>query len=111
MSGLVAGDFVDHELDGLYSELGRPSIALERLLRAQLLMVLYSIRSEGQLMEQLNYNLLYRWLVGLEMDDPVWDQTVFVGLTAGRQTRARRPCALHLLIAGGRSPKSCAFAV
>jgi transposase len=63
--------------DQLYSEMGRPSIAPERLLRAQLLMVLYSIRSEGQLMEQLNYNLLYRWFVGLEMDDPVWVQTVF----------------------------------
>ncbi len=68
---------MDAEFDGLYSEMGRPSIAPERLLRAQLLMVLYSIRSEGQLMEQLNYNLLYRWFVGLEMDDPVWDQTVF----------------------------------
>jgi transposase len=68
---------MDAEFDGLYSEMGRPSIAPERLLRAQLLMVLYSIRSEGQLMEQLNYNLLYRWFVGLEMDDAVWDQTVF----------------------------------
>jgi transposase len=68
---------MDAEFDGLYSEMGRPSIAPERLLRAQLLMVLYSIRSESQLMEQLNYNLLYRWFVGLEMDDPVWDQTVF----------------------------------
>ena len=68
---------MDAEFDGLYSEMGRPSIAPERLLRAQLLMVLYSIRSEGQLMEQLNYNLLFRWFVGLEMDDPVWDQTVF----------------------------------
>ena len=104
-----------HELDRsfsrLYSKEGRPSIPPEQLLSALLLQVLYGIRSERQLMEQLNYNLLYRWLVGLEMDDPVWDQTVFVGLTAGRQTRARRPCALHLLIAGGRSPKSCAFAV
>ena len=61
---------MDAEFDGLYSEMGRPSIAPERLLRAQLLMVLYSIRSESQLMEQLNYNLLYRWFVGLEMDDP-----------------------------------------
>jgi transposase len=68
---------MDGEFDRLYSQMGRPSIAPERLLRAQLLMVLYSIRSEGQLMEQLNYNLLYRWFVGLEMDDPVWDQTVF----------------------------------
>jgi transposase len=68
---------MDEEFDQLYSQMGRPSIAPERLLRAQLLMVLYSIRSENQLMEQLNYNLLYRWFVGLEMDDRVWDQTVF----------------------------------
>ena len=68
---------MDTSFDQLYSGMGRPSIAPERLLRAQLLMVLYSIRSEGQLMEQLNYNLLYRWFVGLEMDDPVWDTTVF----------------------------------
>src|SRR5579863_1216338 len=68
---------MDSELAKLYAAKGRPSIAPERLLRAQLLMVLYSIRSERQLMEQLNYNLLFRWLVGLEMDDPVWDATVF----------------------------------
>jgi transposase len=68
---------LDGDFDGLYSEMGRPSIAPERLVRAQLLMVLYSIRSEVQLMEQLNYNLLYRWFVGLEMDDAVWDPTVF----------------------------------
>jgi transposase len=68
---------MDAELSKLYSSRGRPSIAPERLLRAQLLMVLYSIRSERQLMEQLNYNLLFRWFVGLEMDDPVWDVTVF----------------------------------
>jgi transposase len=68
---------MDAEFDRLYSDTGRPSIAPERLLRATLLMVLYSIRSERQLMEQLNYNLLFRWFVGLEMDDPVWDVTVF----------------------------------
>lgn len=68
---------LDEELEQLYSTTGRPSIAPERLLRASLLMVLYSIRSERQLMEQMNYNLLYRWFVGLEMDDPVWDVTVF----------------------------------
>jgi len=68
---------MDAELSKLYAAKGRPSIAPERLLRAQLLMVLFSIRSERQLMEQLNYNLLYRWFVGLEMDDPVWDVTVF----------------------------------
>lgn len=68
---------MDGELEQMYSATGRPSIAPERLLRASLLMVLYSIRSERQLMEQLNYNLLFRWFVGLEMDDPVWDVTVF----------------------------------
>ena len=61
----------------LYAKVGRPSIAPELLLRAQLLQILYSIRSERQLMEQLNYNLLFRWFVGLNMDDAVWDATVF----------------------------------
>lgn len=77
--GLVDGALrrMDSELGKLYAAKGRPSIAPERLLRAQLLMVLYSIRSERQLMEQLNYNLLFRWFVGVEMDDPVWDATVF----------------------------------
>ena len=68
---------MDAQLEQLYSTTGRPSIAPERLLRASLLMVLYSIRSERQLMEQMGYNLLFRWFVGLEMDDPVWDVTVF----------------------------------
>lgn len=61
----------------LYSGLGRPSIPPERLLRALLLQVLYSVRSERLLMEQLRYNFLYRWFVGLNMDDAVWDATVF----------------------------------
>jgi transposase len=68
---------MDAEFEKLYSDTGRPSIAPERLLRATLLMILYSIRSERQLMEQMNYNLLFRWFVGLEMDDAVWDVTVF----------------------------------
>ena len=63
--------------DALYARRGRPSIAPERLLRGLMLMVLYSIRSERQLMEQINYNLLYRWFVGLNPDDEVWDVTVF----------------------------------
>jgi transposase len=61
----------------LYARTGRPSIAPERLLRALLLQVLYTVRSERQLMEQLDYNLLFRWFVGLNADDPVWDPTVF----------------------------------
>ena len=68
---------LDGDFDRLYAATGRPSIAPERLLRAMLLMVLYSIRSERQLMEQMHYNLLFRWFVGLEMDDPIWDVTVF----------------------------------
>jgi len=68
---------MDAEFEKLYSGTGRPSIAPERLLRATLLMILFSVRSERQLMEQMNYNLLFRWFVGLEMDDPVWDVTVF----------------------------------
>lgn len=68
---------MDAGFSAMYSERGRPSIAPERLLRAQLLMVLYSISGEERLMEQLNYNLLFRWFVGLEMDDPVWDASVF----------------------------------
>jgi transposase len=61
----------------LYSPLGRPSIAPEKLLRALLLQILYSVRSERMLMEQLDYNLLFRWFVGLNMDEPVWNPTVF----------------------------------
>jgi transposase len=61
----------------MYSRIGRPSIAPEKLLRALLLQMLYTIRSERMLMEQLNYNLLFRWFVGLNMDDAVWDVTVF----------------------------------
>jgi transposase len=61
----------------LHAKTGRPSIAPEKLLRALLLQALYSVRSERMLMEQLNYNLLFRWFVGLNMDDSVWDVTVF----------------------------------
>jgi transposase len=61
----------------MYSQIGRPSIPPEKLLRALLLQVLYTVRSERMLMEQLEYNLLFRWFVGLNMDEPVWDVTVF----------------------------------
>src|SRR3972149_1030664 len=63
--------------EAMYAEGGRPSIPPEKLLRALLLQCLYSVRSERLLMEQLDYNLLFRWFVGLNMDDPVWDFTVF----------------------------------
>src|SRR5271170_3349448 len=87
---------MDKALDGMYATKGRPSIAPERLLRAQLLMVLYSIRSERQLMEQLDYNLLFRWFVGLEMDDAVWDVTVF---TKNRERLISGEASQQLLVA------------
>src|SRR5450432_3736041 len=63
--------------DEMYASFGRPSIAPEKLLRALLLQVLYSIRSERMLIEQLEYNLLFRWFVGLDMDEPVWVPSVY----------------------------------
>ncbi len=106
--------------EALYPQTGRPSIAPERLLRALLLQILYSIRSERLLMEQLDYNLLFRWFVGLTPDEPVWDPTAFTKhsdrLLAGEVAhafcaqvlaRARRPLipALGPLLAehGGKA--------
>ena len=63
--------------DSLYVKFGRPSVPPEQLLRALLLQVLYSVRSERLLMEQLDYNILFRWFVGLSLDEPVWDPTTF----------------------------------
>lgn len=68
---------LDADFAALYSGLGRSSIAPERLLRASLLQAFYTIRSERQLMEQIDYNLLYRWFVGLGVDDAVWDHSTF----------------------------------
>src|ERR1700674_2007629 len=68
---------LSRSLGRLYASEGRPSIPPEQLLSALLLQVFYGIRSERQLMEQLDYNLLYRWFVGLSPDDPVWDATVY----------------------------------
>jgi transposase len=81
--------------DSLYASGGRPSIAPERLVRALLLQALYSVRSERQLMEQLDYNLLFRWFVGLNMDDPIWDVTVF---TKNRERLLRGEVAERLLL-------------
>lgn len=68
---------LDADFDALYTDFGRPSIAPERLIRASLIQILFSVRSERQLMEQMQYNLLFRWFVGLGIDDPVWVPTVF----------------------------------
>jgi len=63
--------------DAMYATTGRPSIPPEKLLRAQLIQMLYSVRSERLLMEEIDYSLLYRWFVGMNLDEPVWDVTVF----------------------------------
>src|SRR5579863_10181316 len=68
---------MSRRFDEMYAKMGRPSIAPEKLLRALLLQVLYTVRSERLLMEQLDYNLLFRWFVGMNMDEGVWDATVF----------------------------------
>jgi transposase len=65
------------EFDSMYAQTGRPSVPPERLLRAVLLQIFYTARSERMLMEQMNYNLLFRWFVGLELDEPVWNHAVF----------------------------------
>src|SRR6056297_3475354 len=65
---------LDAEFDALYTDFGRPSIAPERLIRAGLLQILFGVRSERQLMEQMDYNFLFRWFVGLGIDDPVWGE-------------------------------------
>ena len=82
----------------LYATAGRPSMPPERLLRAQLLQIFYSIRSERLLMEQLQYNILFRWFVGLAMDDPIWMPTVFTKNRDRLLTQDLRP----LLRARGR---------
>jgi transposase len=85
----LSGDF-----DKIYSAFGRDSIAPEKLLRALLLQALFSVRSERQLMEQLTYNMMFRWFVGLSMDAPVWDVTVF---TKNRERLLRGDVARALL--------------
>src|SRR3954465_15695670 len=80
----VVRDLVEQVLEGLsgeftqlYSHTGRPSILPEHLLKASLLQAFFTVRSERQLMEQINYNILFRWFVGLSIDDGVWDASTF----------------------------------
>ncbi len=68
---------MSERFDGMYARTGRPSIPPEKLLRAQLIQMLYSVRSERLLMEEIDYSLLFRWFVGMNLDEPVWDVTVF----------------------------------
>ena len=91
------------EFEKLYARVGRPSIAPEKLLRALLLQVLYTIRSERLLMEELDNNLLFRWFVGLNMDDPVWDPTVFT------KNRERLIVPSTVKCSSDKSPRSRAW--
>src|SRR5205085_6698054 len=75
VDGILAS--MNDEFDRAYAKVGRPSIPPERLLRALLLQVLFSVRSERMLVEQLEYNLLFRWFVGLQIDDRIFDATAF----------------------------------
>jgi transposase len=93
----LSGDF-----DTIYSAFGRDSIAPEKLLRALLLQAFFSVRSERQLMEQLTYNMMFRWFVGLSMDAPVWDVTVF---TKNRERLLRGDVARAFLAAILVDPK------
>jgi transposase len=93
----LSGDF-----DRIYSAFGRDSIAPEKLLRALLLQAFFSVRSERQLMEQLTYNMMFRWFVGLSMDAPVWDVTVF---TKNRERLLRGNVARAFLAAILVDPK------
>src|SRR2546425_10844591 len=68
---------LSRRFDAMYARVGRPSIPPEQLLRAQLLQMMYSIRSERLVMEEIDYNMLFRWFIGLNLDDEVWDATVF----------------------------------
>lgn len=95
-------DVLSADFDGLYSRIGRPSIPPEKLLRALLLQAFYSVRSERQLMEQMNYNLLFRWFVGLAMDAPIWDVTVF---TKNRERLLAGDIAARFLSAIIRQPR------
>src|SRR5258708_20841809 len=68
---------MSRRFDRMYAKTGRPSIPPEKLLRAQLIQMLYSVRSERLLMEEIDYSMLFRWFVGMNLDEPVWDVTVF----------------------------------
>ena len=68
---------MSERFDAMYARTGRPSIPPEKLLRAQLIQMLYSVRSERLLMEEIDYSVLFRWFVGMNLDEPVWDVTVF----------------------------------
>ena len=79
---------LEREFAALYSPMGRPSIPPEKLLRAMLLQTFYSIRSERRLMERLEYDLLFRWFVGIGVDDAAWDRRTAIGCWAATSRRS-----------------------
>ena len=87
----------------LYSDVGRPSIAPERLFRSLLLQIFYSVRSERMLIEQLQYNLLFRWFVGMEMDEVVWNHAVY---SKNRERLLNEEIAARLRQAGSVNRKT-----
>src|SRR3954464_868668 len=97
---------LNNEFEALYEGTGRQSVAPERLLRASLLQAFYSVRSERQLMEQINYNLLFRWFVGLGIDDAVWDHSTF---SKNRDRLLGADVAAKFLAAVLRHPKVTRF--
>src|SRR5881398_726277 len=97
---------LSRDFAGLYSGLGRPSIAPEMLLRAMLLQAFYSVRSERQLMERLEFDLLFRWFVGLGVDDAVWDHSTF---SKNRDRLLGADVAAKFLAAVLRHPKVTRF--
>ena len=98
-------DVLSEEFDRLHARIGRPGIAPEKLLRALLLQAFYGIRSERQLMEQLDYDLLFRWFIGLSMDAPVWDATTF----SNRERLLEGDVAQRLLAAVVAQPRVAAL--
>jgi transposase len=114
----VALSDLNAEFAELYTALGRPSIAPEKLLRALLLQAFYTVRSERQLMERLEFDLLFRWFVGLGIDDTVWDHSVFsknrdrllegdiatTFLAANTQTTRDQAPVVERALLGGRHP-------
>ena len=89
------------DLDRMYAEVGRPSIPPERLLKSSLLISLYSVRSERAFCEQLDYNLLFRWFLGMNLVEPSFDATTFTnvnhGIEVGQKSRVRIEPRLHWL--------------
>jgi hypothetical protein len=97
----LSGDFA-----ALYSGMGRPSVPPEKLLRAMLLQAFYSVRSERQLMERIEFDLLFRWFVGIGIDDPVWDHSTFTK-NRDRLLEARSPPSSSLRCCRSRGSSGC----